>query len=945
MGLQSLGTHVADVCVCECGGAMKLVSNLTVRVLNSVSFGAILGGMLSLTTACGATPPIQMDTSDLATSSSILVTPKEIQFSGEGITHYKAVALNTNTCSGVSFKNVTKVAINVPFTFVPQTGNNIVCAIGQYDADGSGPIKPVWQAARAASSSEVLTISDPDYSQIPLCADFNADGVVNAQDDQFLMNEWESSGSFNLLPSSDLDGDSGITIGDLAIAIAIRRESPSTPNAELCGVGSCPTASTTIQSTPISHTSRRVRIEFDATPRAQGIDGVMMIGDRASMNIGDYAIRARFSIGQMIEARNADLNPAYQSQTPVTYTANTPYAFKFEANLDTQTYSMSVRAGSGAEQVIANNYAFSPAATVAQALRQVAIVSTASGAAAGFDFCNLRVTDISVPTETIPSAPSQVAASVQSATSGSVRVQWADQSNNETGFEVKRVGPSGQINLVNVGANTTSLNETLSTSGSYTYSVRSFNSAGFSAASNNSSITLTIPVATGGNELCTQTHTSIGALNSAINSAQGGAVLCIPRGTTFSGGLVVTNTAPTANNRVIVCSSADGRCSRTGGANVRINSGTSVGLDIRANVDGFTFRNLDFYGSGDYGLSMNKDNIQYITFDGGRFDGYVVNGCNAWLTTTPCREIDLGVIGNPLNFSNTGTNGFYGWLEDSRVTITGLNNGSPHNFFHHIFYLSSANKPHVMRNITFEGGEYVANGNTPSSWGMFLNLAGKTENLIIRNNKFIAGGPNDGQASCEFQGIDIATGSDVPNEEYINTQIYGNYFRTNCLWDINIEFPGSYKIYNNVFDKRGIFSSNTGSVLHVSMRGTNQTAQVEFNNNTVYACGLSNCPTNLFSNAGNLAAVSFFNNLVYSLKSGINAAALFMDSFNQTNNHIYIPNSGIGANPLLVDPANSNFRLQSNSPLKFAGRLAGAPEVDFLGTTRSIPPSVGAYEN
>lgn len=86
---------------------------------------------------------------------------------------------------------------------------------------------------------------------------------------------------------------------------------------------------------------------------------------------------------------------------------------------------------------------------------------------------------------TIPAAPSSLAASPQSATS--VVLSWADNSNNETNFEVqRRTLPSGAFGvLATTVANAVSYTDTsAAATTSYEYKVRSKNSAGFSAFSN-----------------------------------------------------------------------------------------------------------------------------------------------------------------------------------------------------------------------------------------------------------------------------------------------------------------------------------------------------------------------------------------------------------------------------------------------------------------------------
>lgn len=81
---------------------------------------------------------------------------------------------------------------------------------------------------------------------------------------------------------------------------------------------------------------------------------------------------------------------------------------------------------------------------------------------------------VSKPTK--PVAPSSMSASALS--SNSVKLTWADSSNNETGFYLYRYG-SGWVRIATLGANTTSYTDSgLNANTTYYYTVESYNSAG-----------------------------------------------------------------------------------------------------------------------------------------------------------------------------------------------------------------------------------------------------------------------------------------------------------------------------------------------------------------------------------------------------------------------------------------------------------------------------------
>lgn len=105
--------------------------------------------------------------------------------------------------------------------------------------------------------------------------------------------------------------------------------------------------------------------------------------------------------------------------------------------------------------------------------------STDSGGLVGTATVQIIITD---PTSTPPTAPSGLSAT--NLNSGRARLNWSDNSNNETGFEIQRETGSGRnwTNLVtiNVGANTTTYTDTPGRA-KHRYRIRAVNAAGQSA--------------------------------------------------------------------------------------------------------------------------------------------------------------------------------------------------------------------------------------------------------------------------------------------------------------------------------------------------------------------------------------------------------------------------------------------------------------------------------
>jgi len=84
----------------------------------------------------------------------------------------------------------------------------------------------------------------------------------------------------------------------------------------------------------------------------------------------------------------------------------------------------------------------------------------------------------------VPAAPTQLTAAA--ASSDKIVLTWSDNSNNETGFKIeRRQGGGSFVQIATVGANTRTYPDTnLSSSTTYHYRVRSYNSAGNSGYSN-----------------------------------------------------------------------------------------------------------------------------------------------------------------------------------------------------------------------------------------------------------------------------------------------------------------------------------------------------------------------------------------------------------------------------------------------------------------------------
>lgn len=108
-------------------------------------------------------------------------------------------------------------------------------------------------------------------------------------------------------------------------------------------------------------------------------------------------------------------------------------------------------------------------------------------------FDDFVLEEASTTTPTAPSAPSSLTATASG--TSAINLSWTDNSNNETGFKLERkTGSGGSWSEIagSIAANSVSYSNTgLSANTTYYYRIRSYNTAGNSSYSNESSATLT----------------------------------------------------------------------------------------------------------------------------------------------------------------------------------------------------------------------------------------------------------------------------------------------------------------------------------------------------------------------------------------------------------------------------------------------------------------------
>jgi unsaturated chondroitin disaccharide hydrolase len=115
-------------------------------------------------------------------------------------------------------------------------------------------------------------------------------------------------------------------------------------------------------------------VEFDVTPQAAPIDGVVGYAD-TSTNVTAYtslALSVRMNPTGIFDVRNGG---GYAFVNRVTYAAGTRYHVRLVADMVAKRYSVWVRSGGGTEVQLASNYAFRSDAPATDDLGKVAVKS------------------------------------------------------------------------------------------------------------------------------------------------------------------------------------------------------------------------------------------------------------------------------------------------------------------------------------------------------------------------------------------------------------------------------------------------------------------------------------------------------------------------------------------------------------------------------------------
>jgi Chondroitinase B len=133
--------------------------------------------------------------------------------------------------------------------------------------------------------------------------------------------------------------------------------------------------------------------EFDATPSAAPIDGVVGLSRGAQSAYTGFAALARFNPSGSIDARNG---AAYAATSSISYSANVTYHFRLVINVPAHNYSIFVTPAGGAELTVGTNFVFRTEQNTVASLDWWGVNVNASTAGAT-TVCNFTITGQTEP--------------------------------------------------------------------------------------------------------------------------------------------------------------------------------------------------------------------------------------------------------------------------------------------------------------------------------------------------------------------------------------------------------------------------------------------------------------------------------------------------------------------------------------------------------------------
>src|SRR5437870_5227278 len=242
----------------------------------------------------------------------------------------------------------------------------------------------------------------------------------------------------------------------------------------------CVTSAGSWQNIAFAAQSGAFAAEFDATPNNAAMDGVMGLSNGPAAAYSSLAAIVRFNASGMIDAINGGV---YAASAAIPYSAGTTYHVRFVVSVPAHTYSVYVRSGSDAEQLLASNFSFRTEQAAASALNNLGLYASVGSETV----CMLVVT---VANDTTPPMVSMTAPAAGSTVAGTVTVSVNATDN------VGVAGVQFKLDGANLGTEvtaapyTTSWNTTLAAIGVHTLTAVARDAAGNTATAPAVSLTV-----------------------------------------------------------------------------------------------------------------------------------------------------------------------------------------------------------------------------------------------------------------------------------------------------------------------------------------------------------------------------------------------------------------------------------------------------------------------
>ncbi len=248
----------------------------------------------------------------------------------------------------------------------------------------------------------------------------------------------------------------------------------------------CKTGDATWQNSTIDSFSDLFEADFDATPQAAGVDGVIGLSQGAATDYSGLAAAVRFNTNNTIDVRNGGV---YAADATVPYTPGTKYHVRLAIDVAAHSYDVFVQPAGGTEQKIAAGYAFRTEQQGVTAINNWGICSSL-GATQVCDFTAAATTRNKPPVATMTVTPQDGEAplAVSCDASGS-----SDPDGKFVSY-AWNWGDSATSGTASASANTAQAAHTYSEPGNYTVTLTVTDDAG---ASSSATTQVTVKAAAG----------------------------------------------------------------------------------------------------------------------------------------------------------------------------------------------------------------------------------------------------------------------------------------------------------------------------------------------------------------------------------------------------------------------------------------------------------------